>query len=70
MNKGNFMEKSQINFFQNFFSVNVNLALLKLVYSKSYFNLAKIFVIRLFKMEASQIVLRIEQKSVIKVLVT
>ena len=39
----------------------------KLVYSKNYFNLAKIFVLRLFKMVANQAECsRLEQRSVIK----
>ena len=42
---------------------------LELVYSKDYLNLAKIFVLRLFKMAANQAgSSRLEQKSLIKIL--
>ena len=43
---------------------------LKLVYSKNYFNLTKIFVLKLFKIMAIQTKCsRLEQRSVIKSLV-
>ena len=43
---------------------------LELVYCKKYFNLANIFVLRLFKITAYQIeCFRLEQRSVIKFLV-
>ena len=42
---------------------------MELVYIKNYFNLAKVFVLRLFKMAANHCC-RLEQRSVIKFLVT
>ena len=55
-------------FFSESFSINVNLAW-ELVYSKNYFNAAKIFLLRLFRMAANQTVLQAWiEKSIIKFL--
>ena len=44
---------------------------MEVIYSTNYFNLAKIFVLRLFKMEANQIeYFSLEQRSVIKFLMS
>ena len=56
-------------FFYNFFHY-CKLYCLKLVYCKNYFSLAKVFVLRLFKVVANQTECsRLEQRSVIKFLV-
>ena len=70
VNKGNFWKKL-INFFSRiFFYKNVNCAhFLELVYCKNYFNLPKLFLLRLFKMvENITECSRFEQTSVIKFL--
>ena len=64
--KGEFSKKSKIIFFSEFFSIDY----LELVYSKNYFGLTKIFVLRLFKMARNQTEYsRHEQRSIIKFLV-
>ena len=69
-NKENGFEKKKTTLFKIFFSINVNSAL-KLVYIKNCFDLTKIFVLRLFKMAAIKPhCSRVEQRSVIKYLVS
>ena len=53
-------------FFLEFFSSVSTLHFLELVYGKKYFNLIKIFVLRLFRISTNETVHRLEQKSVIK----
>ena len=65
------LEKSKIDSFYRIFSRNANFALTGIdFFCQNYFNLTKIFLLRLFKMPANQIECsKLKQSSVIKFLV-